>query len=100
MKKVDQVDHTVLGTVGPYILKVLLMALTIMHSNVQKQKGIDSYMSYGTFYICTWISYVRTRWRILGPKFWCGSLSVSVFEFASKKGFDKSVDCLNFRCWF
>ena len=45
MKKVDQIDHTVLGTVGPYILKDLLMALTILHSNVQKQKGIDSYMS-------------------------------------------------------
>ena len=24
VKKVGQVDHTVLGTVGPYILKVLL----------------------------------------------------------------------------
>ena len=46
MKKIDQVDHTVLGTVGPCILKVLLLALTILHCNVQKQKSIDSYMSF------------------------------------------------------
>ena len=56
----DQVDHTVLGTVGPCILKVLLLALTILHCNIQKQKGIDSYMSYGTCCICTGVSYVRT----------------------------------------
>ena len=37
----DQVDHSVLGTVGPCILKVLLLALTILHCNIQKQKGID-----------------------------------------------------------
>ena len=67
MKKVGQVDHTVLGTVGPYILKVLLLALTILHCNIRKQNGIDSHISYGTCCICTWVSYVRTRWRILGP---------------------------------
>ena len=37
----DQVDHTVLGTVGPCILKVLLLALTMLHCNIQKQKGND-----------------------------------------------------------
>ena len=39
----------------------------------------------------------------LGAKIWCGSLNVSVFEFASGKGFDKSAHfnpqtCLSFRC--
>ena len=41
----DQVDHTVLGTCGPCILKVLLLAITILHCIIQKQKGIDSCMS-------------------------------------------------------
>ena len=36
----DQVDHTVLGTVGPCILKVLLLALKILHCNIQKQKSV------------------------------------------------------------
>ena len=103
MKKMDQVDHTVLGTVGPCIPKVLLLASTILHCNVQKKKGIDSYMSFGTCCIRTGVSYVRTRWRIWGPNIWCGSLNVSVFEFASSKGFDKSAHfnaqtCLSFRC--
>ena len=39
--KMNQVDHTVLGTVRPCILKVSLLALIILHKNVQKQKGID-----------------------------------------------------------
>ena len=37
--KGDQVDHTVLGTVGPCILKVLLLALTILqlhHSKTER----------------------------------------------------------------
>ena len=102
MKKVDQVDHTVLGPVWPCILKVLLLALTILHCNIQKQKGIGSYMSYSTCCICTGVSYVRTHWRILGPKSWCGSLNVTIFEFASRKGHDKSAHfdpqtCLSFR---
>ena len=37
------------------------------------------------------VSYVRTCWQILGPKMYYGSLHVSVFEFASGKGFYKSV---------
>ena len=41
MKKMDQVDHTVLGTVGSCIPKVLLLALSILHYTVQKWKGID-----------------------------------------------------------
>ena len=41
MKKMDQVDHTVLGTVGPCIPKVLLLALSILHYNVQKWNSID-----------------------------------------------------------
>ena len=40
MKKMDRVDHTVLGNVWPNIPKVLLLTLTILHYNVQKQKGI------------------------------------------------------------
>ena len=87
----DQVDHAVLGTVGPCILKVLLLAFTILHCNIQKQKGIDSYMSYGTCCICTGISCVCTCWWILGPKICGGSLNVSVFVFASGKDFDKST---------
>ena len=39
--KMNQVDHTVLGTVWPCILKESLLALIILHFNVQKQKGID-----------------------------------------------------------
>ena len=44
MKKMIQVDHTVLGTdcsVWSMYPKVLLLALTILHYNIQKQKGID-----------------------------------------------------------
>ena len=37
MKQMDQADHTVLGTIGPCILKVLLFALTTLNYNVQKQ---------------------------------------------------------------
>ena len=36
-----------LSTFGQCILKVLLLALTVLHCNIQKQKGIDSYKSYG-----------------------------------------------------
>ena len=35
MKKMDQVDCTVLGTVGSCILKVLHLTLTILQYNVQ-----------------------------------------------------------------
>ena len=103
MKKVGQADHTVLGTVGPYILKLSLLALTILHCNIRKQKGTDSYISYGTCCICTGVSYVRTRWWIVGPKIWSGSLNVFVFVFASSKGIDKYAHfnpqtCLSFRC--
>ena len=32
MKKINQVGHTVLGTVGPCILKVLRLALSILQT--------------------------------------------------------------------
>ena len=53
MNNMDQVDHTVKGTVGSCILKVLLLALTKLHCNDQKQKGIYSYMNFGTCCIHT-----------------------------------------------
>ena len=41
MKKIDQVDRTVLGNVGSCIFKVLPLTLIILHYNVQQQTGID-----------------------------------------------------------
>ena len=42
MKKMDQVNHTVLGTVGSCMLKVLPLTLTILHYNVQQLKCLTS----------------------------------------------------------
>ena len=42
MKKVDQVDRTVLGTVDSCILKVLRLTLPILHYNVQRLKSLTS----------------------------------------------------------
>ena len=41
MKKMDQVGRTVLCTVGPCILKVLPLTLTILSYSVRQQTGID-----------------------------------------------------------
>ena len=35
MKNMDQVDHTILDTVGACILKLLLLALTMLYCEVQ-----------------------------------------------------------------
>ena len=35
MKKMEQVDHTVLGTVRSSILDVLLLVLTILHCKIK-----------------------------------------------------------------
>ena len=45
MKKEDQVDHTVLGTVGPCILKSISLGLNNTALQHSKQKGIDSFKS-------------------------------------------------------
>ena len=42
MKKMDQVDRTVLGTVGSCIIKELALTLTILHYNVQRLKCLTS----------------------------------------------------------
>ena len=42
MKKMDQVDRRVLGTVGSCILKLLPLTLTILHYNVQQLKCLTS----------------------------------------------------------
>ena len=42
MKKMDQVDRTVVGTVGSCILKLLSLTLIMLHYNVQQLKCLTS----------------------------------------------------------
>ena len=65
MKKIDQVDCTVLGTVGSCILKILPLTLTILHYNVQQQTGTDLNVSLHVL--------IRIQDQNIVSFFWVGS---------------------------